>query len=265
MKPSRAVAIGITVGFLAGLLAAIYLNLAGEPRLEEAIALEEAAAQTGLANDSGLNSEDDPAVSRSVQKGIGLFSALAFTGAAFGTIFGVVHGALRAPTTPWQKARLTGILLFTGFVLVPWFKYPPNPPAVGDPATSGQRQSLYLILILATFTLFICTDMVKRQLEQRNITEHVRQIVTAASFLVPLTLLLIFLPPNDDPINVPADLIWQFREISLTGNVLLWGSMTIGYGLLATRWAQNKATNPAKNKQLAGLPDRSSSASKVPL
>ena len=39
------------------------------------------------------------------------------------------------------------MILAGAFTVAPWLKYPPNPPAVGDPGTLAERQGLYVAVI----------------------------------------------------------------------------------------------------------------------
>jgi Probable cobalt transporter subunit (CbtA). len=80
---------GLLAGILAGLLAAGFSFLAGEPSIERAIAFETAVEQA----------EAQPSrpeiVSRSVQRSAGLLTAFIVYGAAIGGLFSLV---LRPPT-----------------------------------------------------------------------------------------------------------------------------------------------------------------------
>ena len=87
-------------------------------------------------------------MSRSVQKGVGLFAAYAVSGAAFGLLFAVVFWALRrSRPDPFRRALVAGAVLAGALTVAPWLKYPPNPPAVGDPDTLAKRQLLYVSVI----------------------------------------------------------------------------------------------------------------------
>jgi predicted cobalt transporter CbtA len=53
----------------------------------------------------------------------------------------------------------------------------------------------------------------------------------------------IFLPPNPDTISgdVPAALIWRFRIASLSGNMLLWSTLALGFGALCAEAVRRRA------------------------
>ena len=51
-------------------------------------------------------------------------------------------------------------------------------------------------------------------------------------------LLFVFMPANPDPITAPADLIWDFRILSLSGHVLFWVILGGTSVLLLKRFAR---------------------------
>ena len=40
---------------------------------------------------------------------------------------------------PFRRALVAGAVLAGAITVAPWLKYPPNPPAVGDPDTLAKR------------------------------------------------------------------------------------------------------------------------------
>ena len=90
MSPSYrgSVAVGaLLLGVVGGLLAATLLTFIGEPRIRQAIAIETAKAE---AANSGPIASEPEIVSRSVQKGVGLFAGRDPYAATF------LHGSLAA-------------------------------------------------------------------------------------------------------------------------------------------------------------------------
>ncbi len=127
---------GLLAGIIAGLFAAGFLSFAGEPSIERAIAYESAANSV-----SGHMAEPE-LVSRSVQRGAGLWIASTVYGAAIGGLFSLAfafaYGRLGS-----HDPRILSVLLacagFVAMVLVPELKYPSNPPAIGAPETIAAR------------------------------------------------------------------------------------------------------------------------------
>jgi hypothetical protein len=235
-RTRTAMLFGALLGLAAGLVAATYFEVAGEPRIEQAITIEHQRAMA-----SGTTEGHDPSateVSRSTQRGIGLFAALGLAGAAFGALYGSLFSALRGQRDLFRRALTTGAVLATATTIVPWLKYPPNPPAVGDPSTIDRRQLLYSLLIVLTGVVLMVVLNVAKRLRDEGASEMRRWLTTAAVFVVPMAVVLTVLPPNTDPITVPASLIWEFRLVSLTGNILRWGLLSVAFGLLATSSAR---------------------------
>ncbi len=241
-RTSTALWVGALIGLLSGLVVAVYFSVAGEPRIEDAIAIEQANAVT--AGEAEDHHEGATEVSRSAQRGVGLFAAMALAGGAFGAIFGAVFAVMRAQRDLFRRALVAGAILATATTVVPWFKYPPNPPAVGDPNTVGRRQLLYVLLIILTGVVWFVALEVHKRLADQAVAEPRRWTIAAVAFIVPLAFVLAVLPSNDDPIVVPASLIWEFRLVSLAGNVLRWALLAVAFGLFASRAASAAERSP---------------------
>lgn len=240
LDPTRlapVVGAALPVGLVAGLGSALLLTVVGEPLVRAAIAIEEATAATAPA------SAEPELVARSVQSGVGLFAALGLAGAAFGLLFGLAYWALRhTQPHPFRRALFTGALLFGSFSVAPWLKYPPNPPAVGDPATLGRRQGLYVSLIALSLALGLCATALAGCLRRRGWPEHRRVAAVTAAVALAFGAAFALLPPAPDAVAVPATLIWRFRLASLGGNAVLWGLLSVGFGLVVAEGRRSPRT-----------------------
>ncbi len=58
------------------------------------------------------------------------------------------------------------------------------------------------------------------------------------------------LPPSPDDVTAPANLVWQFRINSLTGNLLVWTVLTLGLGVLWTESARAAARAAAAQNSM---------------
>jgi predicted cobalt transporter CbtA len=243
--PARPLAVivgAVVAGLLAGIVASVLLTFTAEPLIDQAIALEEshASADHHHAAEPGAPAEPE-IVSRGDQKGFGRFAAYSLGGGAYGVLFGIVFLALRRrdgktnPADAFRRSLLAGAFMAGAFTIVPFVKYPPNPPAVGDPATINERQWKYLALIFLTVVIFAVAARVSTHLRERGWTEDERLIAVGLALVVPLGLLVALLPPFHDPIGVPANLVWRFRIASLGGNLLLWSVLTTAFGAVAVR------------------------------
>lgn len=242
-RPASAVAGAVAFGVLAGLVSAVFLSATGEPAIEDAIAIEEAAAEAGGAP---VGHDQEPEVSRSAQRGAGLFGAYGLTGAAFGAFFAVAFLALRRRLpASLPRALVAGAVLAGGVTISPWLKYPPNPPAVGDPATLAERQALYVTVIVLTLVVLFAAAGLSGRLRESGWVDDQRLALVALAVVVPMGLVYALLPPAPDDIAVPAALLWRFRLASLGGNLVLWGVLTVGFGVAAAAAERRKVAPPA--------------------
>jgi len=236
------VGVAVPVGFLAGLASALLQTFTGEPLVRKAIAIEQArnaaASAPGQAGAPEL-------ISRSVQSGVGLFAALAVSGATFGLVFALAFWGLRAGRPdPFLRALVAGTILFGSLTLAPWLKYPPNPPSVGDPDTLDRRQALYVSAVALALALALVGAALSSRL--RRWPPHLRFTTVGLAVAVPFALALALLPPAPDPVAAPATLIWRFRLASLGGNALLWAVLTVGFGLLAAEATRRRQRPPTE-------------------
>ena len=251
-RPGSVIGWALACGLAAGLLAAVWASIIGEPLVDQAIAIEEATAAADTDNPAGhpVEEADDDMVevSRPTQSGPGLFSAYALFGAACGQLLAATSLSLRgAWLDPFRRIAVAGTILAGSITVVPWLKYPPNPPAVGDPATASERQRLFFLLIALTGVVLGGAAHLSSRLRTAGWPDPRRVAVVGAAVVVAVGVLLVVLPPNDDPIAsvVPARLIWQFRIASLGGNAILWTLLTVGFGLLCSESVRRRAESPA--------------------
>ena len=236
---------GLLVGLLAGLLAGGFAFMVGEPQVDHAIALEEAAAKdAGGQHEHGSDDHaaegsdaEAPLVSRDGQKG-GLFLALALYGAAVGGLFALVFAAVRGRvgrlSEPGLALALAGAL-FVAAVLVPFLKYPANPPAVGDPETIGARTTSYLVMV-AVGLLSLATAAWAARSVRSAAAPWARSGAAAAGFLVPVVVAFLALPSVDEvPSGFPASLLWDFRVAALGTQFVLWGALGAAFAILIER------------------------------
>ena len=233
---------GLVVGALAGLLAGGFAFVFGEPRVQDAIDIENAVS-THAALTPPLAHVGDWVVSRSEQRG-GLFLATVLYGIAAGGLFAIAFAALRgrgSQRTDWELATRLAGAVFVAIVLVPFIKYPPNPPAVGDPATIGDRTAYYLVLLVgSTLAMFAAARVMWSM--KRQAAPWARPLAGAGTFIVVAGGLALALPGIQEiPEGFPAPLIWEFRLSSLGTQAVLWASLGIGFGIASHRAAAARA------------------------
>ncbi|WP_214324660.1 CbtA family protein [Nonomuraea sediminis] len=227
---------GLLVGLLAGLIAGGFAFVFGEPRVESAIALEEAHAAQNAGHDHG----EEELVSRPGQK-VGLFLATGLYGLAVGGIFALVYAGLRGRVGPRSEGGLALAAAGTAFaavILVPFVKYPANPPAVGDPDTITGRTLLYVVMVLVGLAATAIAVATARRV---TTGPWARWVAAVAAFLVPVIAAWLLLPTvNEVPADFPATLLWQFRLASLGTQLVFWTAFGVLFG-----WLSDRAARPA--------------------
>jgi hypothetical protein len=224
---------GLLAGLVAGLLAGGVAFVLGEQYIDQAIALEEAAAQGESAAHS--HGDDEALVSRDGQRA-GLILATSLAGVAFGAIFATVaHYARRSTSLPGPVLALA--LAGAGWLAieaVPFFKYPANPPAVGDPETISQRTWLWLAALVLGLAAVLAAAYAHRLLRGSSLTA--RTAAPIAVFLAIVAVGYVALPGvNEVGSDFPATLLWNFRLSALATQATLWLSLGIAFALLTER------------------------------
>jgi len=238
---STAVTRGLAAGLVAGVLAGLFALVLAEPSIDAAIALEEAAAGASQAEaphaDAGARTE--PGISRTTQK-IGLVVATSLYGIGVGALFGVAaawaRGRLAGDT--WTRSLKLGAAAAGALVVLPALKYPPNPPAVGDPATIGGRTSLYLVTCVIGLALAGAAWAAGRRLGARQWRRPAIHATVAAGGVVSVAVALALLPDAQGVGGFPADLLWTFRLSALGTQLVLLLGIAVVYGALAVRGEQ---------------------------
>ncbi|WP_239068002.1 CbtA family protein [Actinomadura bangladeshensis] len=231
---------GLLLGLLAGLVAGVFAFAAGEPRIDEAIALENAAA----AHEHGAGApahEHGGEVSRGTQKA-GLFLATGLYGLAVGGVFALVYAGLRGRVGPRSDGGLALAAAGTGFaavIIVPFLKYPANPPAVGDPETINSRTLLYLAMIGVGLLATAIAVTTARSVPGGP---WARWPAAVVAFAVPVAVASLLLPGVDEvPDGFPATLLWQFRMTSLGTQLVFWAAFGTLFGWFCDRAARSAA------------------------
>ncbi|RDG33265.1 CbtA family protein [Streptomyces corynorhini] len=244
---------GMIAGVLAGLLAFALAYFAGEPSVRDSIAQEEAnsapAHQHGGAEEDPADStasqpqahhhdeEEEELVSRPVQSTFGLATGVLVYGVAVGGIaslvFAVGLGRI-GRFGPRATAALIAGAAFVTVYLVPFLKYPANPPAVGDPDTIGKRTALFFLMILLSVLLAFAAIIAGRRLAPR-LGNWNASLAAGAGYVVAVAVACLLLPANTDaiPETFPAALLWEFRLSSIAVQALLWTAFGLIFGALA--------------------------------
>lgn len=238
---------GMAAGLLAGLLAGLFAFVTGEPLLDRAIGLEESNYQEGQASaahgdDGHMPGDGEEIFSRSTQK-VGLFVATGLSGTFIGGLFGMAFAYLRgrlASGSDWTRSLSLAAAVFVGAALIPFLKYPANPPTVGDPATIGARTAAYFAMVGLSLLAILGAWYASRRLRERGVSAPVRQMAVGLGLVIVVAALFVGLPAATDPGNFPAGLLWSFRISSLGTQLVLWAGLGVVFGLLCERANRRK-------------------------
>ncbi|MEU9026265.1 CbtA family protein [Streptomyces sp. NPDC048383] len=230
---------GMVAGLLAGVAAFLVAYLLGESKVDAAIAIEEAGAAVG--HDHG----DEPPVSRALQATAGLGTGVLLFAVALGGIAALVFcfalGRVGRFGPRATSALVTGALFVT-VTLVPFLKYPANPPAVGDPDTAAPRTALHLLMIALSALLAAGALLLGRRLASR-LGNWNASVVGSLAFVAAVALSYALLPGvNEVPDGFPAALIWEFRLASLAIQTTLWATFGLVFAFLVDRALAPAAT-----------------------
>jgi predicted cobalt transporter CbtA len=233
---------GMLLGLVAGLLSFGFLKLAGEPSVDHAIAFESAMEQAKAdeAKAKGLPApvEYPEIVSRSVQSGVGLLTAVIVYSTAFGGIFALVFAVAFRRMGDFGARATSALLATAGFVsvyLVPMLKYPANPPSVGLAETIDMRTNLYFAMILISLAAMIAAGMLRLRLNPRFGNWNAALMSGGVYVVIVIGVALVLPDVNEVPEGFPATVLWQFRVASLGGQAVMWGALGLLFGIAAER------------------------------
>ncbi|MEU7055965.1 CbtA family protein [Streptomyces sp. NPDC046197] len=238
---------GMLAGLAAGVLALIAAYLLGEPNVDKAISFEEAHS----------HEHEMEVVSRSLQSTAGLATGVLVYGVAFGGIAALAYcfalGRVGRFSPRATALLLSGCALLAVYV-VPFLKYPANPPSVGNSDTIGKRTALYFLMMLLSVLLAVAATILGKRLAP-GLGTWWATVVAVAAFAAVIGLAYAFLPAvNEVPKDFPATLLWRFRLSALAVQAVLWGGFGLLFGELAERQlnpkqatALSRGTVPAPN------------------
>jgi hypothetical protein len=259
---------GAGVGVLGGLVALVFARIFAEPLIQQGIDYEggRGVAEAALAAAAGgAHEHEGPELfSRAVQSGVGIGLGMVLFGLAVGCFFGIAYclalgrvGRVRARSLSLLVAGAGFLLLY----LVPFLKYPANPPAVGNGATIGQRAGLYGVTVVASVVFGAGALWLGHRLSAR-LGSWTATLVAGLVFAVAIGVVMALLPPlgslganaretgallteTPQPLRDPAgtivypgfdaDVLYWFRLYAVLAQALLWGVIGVAFAPLAER------------------------------
>ena len=118
--------------------------------------------------------------------------------------------------------------MYLAFYLVPFSKYPANPPSVGDTHTIGLRDHLYTTYQIVSVSIALVMGILFFKFRK---VDKIKYIIPAIYILSIISMYFIW-PPNPDKIITPMIVVNTFR--ALTGATMAMFFILIGvfFGLL---------------------------------
>jgi predicted cobalt transporter CbtA len=254
----RIIARGLLAGAVAGVLAFIFSWVFIEPVIDRAIAYEDAVSAVHEAEHGGHDHGGGGGfeITRTVQSTIGLgFGLVLFSvamGALFAVAFAVLYGRLGALSARALAVSLAGGAFVSAY-LVPFLKYPANPPAVSLDETIQQRTLLYLLITVLSVALACGALWLGKQLAPRlgawNAT-----LAGMGAYLVAVAVLMLVMPTIDEtpgPIRddagamvldaFAADDLYEFRLYAVGTQLIVWATIGLVFAALAARLLGERA------------------------
>ena len=234
MKTGLFIAIVLLSGCFAGTIYGA-LNLAiVEPYLDDAINIENQKMFTSGEADDTPKFWVEYYEYRSWQKG-GEVLAGAILGTSIGALFGIVYAlsknSLPSRNNIGKTLILAGLMWFTLFV-IPFLKYPANPPTVGDGDTVVLRGILYLSFIAISGLTAVGFYQIFKRLKDK------KRILAFIGYGAFISIIFLIMPENPDKINAPMELVNGFRAVAFLTSSVFWFTLAL---ILGAFWQK---TNP---------------------
>lgn len=247
---------GLLVGLLAGLAAFFVAHQVGEPHVERAIALEEAAAtESGEPSHADEHAAEGTEVSRSNQRTWGLLTGTLAVGLAIGGLVALVAAGTvgrLGGLSPGQSTALVSLVGFVAVALVPFLKYPATPPAVGSGDTIGDRTSWFFGFVLLSVAVAAFASLLAVRIAA-DVSTYAGVVSGAGLYLAVMVLAGLLMPTVNEIGSFPADELWSFRIASLLTLASLWGVIGVGLTGLVGRLHRQTTAVRARRELAASL------------
>jgi len=234
MKTVFFIVIVLVSGFVAGVIHGTVNLVIVEPYLDEAIEIEnQNLFATGLAEDTPQFWAEYSSY-RDWQKS-GQLLAGGILGMSIGALFGVVFAYSRNSLPKGHTVKKTFVLaaiMWLTIFLIPFLKYPANPPTVGDADTVVLRGILYLSFIAISGFSAVGFFILYKKLQNK------KKGLAFVGYAVFITTVFFIMPVNPDEVKAPMDLVNGFRAMSVIAVTTFWIAEAIIFGML---WQKYKA------------------------
>lgn len=156
-------------------------------------------------------------------------------GALFGIVFALSKNSLPGNHIVKKSLMLAGVMWLTLY-LIPFLKYPANPPTVGDAETVVLRAILYLAFIAISGIGALLFYKLSKKFKSN------KKLVSLIGYSIFITSVFFIMPDNPDEITAPMNLVNEFRLMSVLGVSSFWISVGVILGLFWSRLESDKET-----------------------
>ena len=238
MKTSHFIIIVLLSGAIAGLIHGTVNFALVEPYLDQAIGIEnQNLFESGEELDTPefwVEYEGYRVWQKSGQILAGVVLGTS-VGALFGIVFTLSKNSLPGKNYLKKSLTLAGIMWFTMY-LIPFLKYPANPPTVGDAETIVLRAILYLSFIAISGIGALAFFKLSKKFQAN------KKLVSLIGYGIFISAVFYIMPENPDEISAPMDLVNEFRLMSVLGVSSFWLSVGIILGVLWNKVEPHKET-----------------------
>ena len=162
-------------------------------------------------------------------------------GIAMGSLFGIVY-ALSRNSLPGKndvtKAVILAGIMWLTIYLIPFLKYPANPPTVGDAETVVLRSILYISFIAISGFGALGFYKLSQKLQSD------KKYLGILGYVIFIVIAFFVMPENPDEVTAPMNLVNEFRLMSVLGVTSFW--ISVGF-ILGLFWNKFDDTNLSKN------------------
>jgi len=237
MKTALFIAIVLVAGCFAGTIHGLANLVIVEPYLDQAIGIENQNLFASGEEEDTPQFQAEYESYRIWQKS-GQVLAGAILGTSMGALFGIVF-ALSKKVLPGEhhikKALVLSGVMWLTIYLIPFLKYPANPPTVGDADTVVLRAILYLSFITISGLSAVGFYQLFKRLQKGK---KVFAIIGYAAFIGSVFFLM---PENPDEVTAPMDLVNGFRAMSVVAVSIFWVAVAVTLGALWQRFNPEKS------------------------
>ena len=243
MKTSLFIIIVLISGAFAGLIHGTVNFAIVEPYLDQAIGIEnQNLFESGEEEDTPefwVEYEGYRVWQKSGQILAGVILGMSI-GSLFGIVFALSRNSLPGNNDVKKALVLSGIMWLTLY-LIPFLKYPANPPTVGDAETIVLRAILYLSFIAISGFGAIGFYKLSKKFQNN------KKLVALIGYAVFISVVFFVMPENPDEVTAPMNLINEFRLMSVLGVTSFWISIALILGFFWNRLSPHKETPSSYN------------------